>query len=63
MLPQSRVSRRDHAQVQDTALVRTGSALLAAALVTGALLLAPERPEQRASICQQYHSEAACRVW
>ena len=63
MLPQSRLSRRGRAQAQDIARVRTGSALLAAALVTGALLLAPERPEQNASICQHYHSAAACRVW
>ena len=63
MLPQSRVSRRGRAQAQDIARLRTGSALLAAALVTGALLLAPERPEQSASICQHYHSAAACRVW
>ena len=63
MLPQSRLSRRGRAQAQDIARVRTGSALLAAALVTGALLLAPERPEQSASICQHYHSAAACRVW
>jgi hypothetical protein len=63
MLPQTRVSRRDRAQAQDIARVRSGSALLAAALVTGALLMAPERPEQSASICQHYHSAAACRVW
>ena len=42
MLPQNRVSRRDRAQPQDTSRVRTGSALLAAALVTGALLMAPD---------------------
>ena len=63
MLPQSRVSRRGRAQAQDIARHRTGSALVAAALVTGALLLAPERPEQSASICQHYHSAAACRAW
>ncbi|MEJ6584692.1 MAG: serine protease inhibitor [Synechococcus sp. ChSW.bin.154] len=63
MLPQSRVSRRDRAQPQDTSRVRIGSALLAAALVSGALLMAPDQPEQSASICQHYHSEAACRVW
>ena len=63
MLPQNRVSRRDRAQPQDTSRVRIGSALLAAALVTGALLMAPDQPEQSASICQHYHSEAACRVW
>ena len=63
MLPQSRVSRRDRAQSQDTSRVRTGSALLAAALVTGALLMAPDQPEQSASICEHYQSEAACRVW
>jgi hypothetical protein len=63
MLPQSRASRRHRAKVQDTARVRTCSALFAAAMVTGALLMAPDRPEQSASICQHYHSEAACRVW
>ena len=63
MLPQSQVLRRDRAKAKDTAWVRTGSALLAGALVTGALLIAPDRPEQSASICQHYHSEAACRVW
>jgi len=63
MLPQSRLSRRDRAQAQDTPRLRTASALLAAALVTGAFLLAPDRPEQSASICEHYHSEAACRVW
>jgi hypothetical protein len=63
MLPQSRASRRHRAKVQDTARVRTGSALFVAAMVTGALLMAPDRPEQSASICQHYHSEAACRVW
>ena len=63
MLPQSRATRRHRARAQDTPGVRTGSALLAAALVTGALLIAPDRPEQSASICQHYHSEAACRVW
>lgn len=63
MLPQGRLSRRVRAQAQDTPRLRTASALLAAALVTGAFLLAPDRPEQSASICEHYHSEAACRVW
>ena len=43
MLPQGRLSRRDRAQAQDTPRLRTASALLAAALVTGAFLLAPDR--------------------
>ena len=37
--------------------------VLAAALVTGALLIAPEQPAQLASICEKHHSSAACRVW
>ncbi|MFL0790000.1 MAG: serine protease inhibitor [Prochlorococcus sp.] len=38
-------------------------AVVAAALVTGALLIAPEQPAQLASICERHHSSAACRVW
>ena len=63
MLPESQVSRGYGARTSGPVLVRSGSALLAAALVTGALLLAPERPEERSSICEKYHSAAACRVW
>ena len=63
MLPESRVSRGDGSRTSGAAVARTGSLLLAAALITGAFLLAPERPEQSASICQRYHSVEACRVW
>ena len=38
-------------------------ALAASALLGAAFLLAPEQPEQQASICQQHHSVEACRVW
>ncbi len=63
MLPERQLSRGHGARSSEQAVVRAGSALLAAALVTAAFLLAPERPEQRASICQEHHSAAACRVW
>jgi len=39
------------------------STLVAAACMTGAFLLAPEQPEQQASICERHQSVAACRVW
>lgn len=32
-------------------------------LVTFAIAVAPERPEQLASICEKHHSVDACRVW
>ncbi len=38
-------------------------ALAASALLGAAFLLAPEQPQQQASICQQHHSVEACRVW
>ena len=37
--------------------------LMATALVTGAFVLAPEQPQQQASICERHHSAAVCRVW
>ena len=37
--------------------------VLPAALLTGAMLLAPEQPEQQASICQRHHPVVACQVW
>ena len=45
------------------ALHRLAATLFASLLVSGAFLLAPEQPEQQASICQQHHSAEACRVW
>ena len=37
--------------------------LLAAFLVTVALLLAPERPEAQEAICKRHAGVEACRVW
>ena len=37
--------------------------VLPAALLTGAMLVAPEQPEQQASICQRHHPVVACQVW
>ena len=37
--------------------------VLPLALLTGAMLLAPEQPEQQASICQRHHPVVACQVW
>ena len=45
------------------ALRRVAASLFASMLVSGAFLLAPEQPQQQASICQQHHSAEACRVW
>jgi len=44
-------------------LSTTSAALVAAACISGAFLLAPEQPEQQASICQRHNSVDACRVW
>ena len=64
MLPRPAAVRRTHAAGrQETVLLRGVLAAAAAALVSGAFLLAPEQPEQQASICQQHHSVDACRVW
>lgn len=64
MLPRREPIRRARAvDPQDTGLLRAVMAAAAAALVSGAFLLAPEQPEQQASICQQHHSVDACRVW
>ena len=32
-------------------------------LISIAIFSVPERPDQLASICEKYHSSAACRVW
>ena len=37
--------------------------VLAALLVTVALVLAPERPEAQEAICQRHAGVEACRVW
>jgi hypothetical protein len=37
--------------------------ILAAILVTVALLVAPERPEAQEAICQRHAGVEACRVW
>lgn len=37
--------------------------VLAALLVTVALLVAPERPEAQEAICQRHAGVEACRVW
>ncbi len=37
--------------------------VLAAFLVTVALLLAPERPEAQEAICKRHAGVEACRVW
>ena len=54
------VPRRSQARLR---LPHCAGALMAAALVTGAFVLAPEQPHQQASICERHHSSAACRVW
>ncbi|WP_255441816.1 hypothetical protein [Synechococcus sp. M16.1] len=38
-------------------------AILTAALLAGAVVLAPEDPGVQASICQRHHSSDVCRVW
>ena len=48
---------------QSVPMPRVIKALAASALLGAAFLLAPEQPEQQASICQQHHSIEACRVW
>ncbi|HGY5548792.1 MAG TPA: serine protease inhibitor [Prochlorococcus sp.] len=37
--------------------------VLAAALLTGAMLLAPEQPERQGSICERHNPVLACQVW
>ena len=44
-------------------LPQSVGALMTAALVTGAFVLAPEQPQQQASICERHHSPDVCRVW
>ena len=64
MLPRREpVSKARAADRQETGLLRGVIAVAAAALVSSAFLLAPEHPEQQASICRQHHSADACRVW
>jgi len=46
-----------------TALRRLAATVFASVLVSAAFVLAPEQPEQQASICLQHHSAEACRVW
>ncbi len=48
---------------ENAALRRLAATLFASVLVSAAFLLAPEQPQQQASICQQHHSAEACRVW
>ena len=48
---------------ESTALRRLAATVFASVLVSAAFVLAPEQPEQQASICQQHHSAEACRVW
>ena len=64
MLPRSTSDRSiDIPTGEAAALRRLAATLFASVLVSGAFLLAPEQPEQQASICQQHHSAEACRVW
>ena len=37
--------------------------IVALAVLTAALLLAPDDPRSRATICERHHSFDACRVW
>ena len=48
---------------EGNALRRLAATVFASMLVSAAFVLAPEQPEQQASICQQHHSAEACRVW
>ena len=64
MLPRREPVRRARAEDrQETGLLRGVMAVAAAALVSSAFLLAPEQPEEQASICRQHLSADACRVW
>ena len=64
MLPRNAGKRTTAMSTGETAaLRRVAATLFAAVLVSGAFLLAPEQPQQQASICQQHHSAEACRVW
>ena len=64
MLPRS-VGNRSIAMSkgEGNALRRLAATVFASVLVSAAFVLAPEQPEQQASICQQHHSAEACRVW
>ena len=64
MLPRRSFNRGNALSAgESTALRRLAATLFASVLVSGAFVLAPEQPEQQASICQQHHSAEACRVW
>ena len=64
MLPPRQVHRGTSATVDhQPTLQRLMRVVVASALVGVAFLIAPEQPEQQASICQQHHSAEACRVW
>ena len=64
MLPRSACNRSMVVETgESTALRRLAATVFASVLVSAAFVLAPEQPEQQASICQQHHSAEACRVW
>jgi len=43
--------------------VELAPALLVGGVLTAALWLAPESPQDQAAICQRHNGVAACRVW
>ncbi|WP_244279411.1 serine protease inhibitor [Synechococcus sp. UW179A] len=64
MLPRSADNRRIVISTgESAALRRLAATLFASVLVSAAFVLAPEQPQQQASICEQHHSAEACRVW
>ena len=64
MLPRSAGHRSIVISTGESAVLRRLAAtLFASVLVSAAFVLAPEQPQQQASICQQHHSAEACRVW
>ena len=54
------VSRRSTAEIQIGSHFRV---FLVLAFIIVALVLAPEQPEQQASICKNHNPIAACVVW
>ncbi|MEB3352240.1 MAG: hypothetical protein VKM01_07940 [Cyanobacteriota bacterium] len=46
-----------------TAGARVSPVMLAALMVTLALLVAPEQPAAQEAICQRHNGPEACRVW
>lgn len=63
-IPEPMLPRRDCSRAAQGQ--QTGFAfgfVLAAALLTGAMLLAPEQPEQQGSICERHNPVLACQVW